>query len=173
MRGQSMVEFALVFPMAMVLCMGIIAGAYLFFQSSAVSDGARGGARMASIETSLQDATATGGGKCSSGSGESLLPMPIGSAVSLAAPQLRINPNQLCKNTAFVATPAHPYELTQASAGGGYANIIVDVTYDTTQNPVALTAVTVTVSDAVSGLSFPLASTFPMSGQSTDPVFSQ
>jgi hypothetical protein len=168
-----MVEFALVFPIAMVLCMGIIAGAYLFFQSSAVSDGARGGARMASIETSLQDASAAGGGKCASGSGESLLPMPIGSSVSLAAPQLRINPNQLCKNNAFVASPAHPYELTQASAGGGFANIIVDVTYDTTKNPVVLSAVTVTVSDTVSGLSFPLASTFPMSGQSTDPVFGQ
>jgi hypothetical protein len=168
-----MVEFALVFPIAMVLCMGIIAGAYLFFQSSAVSDGARGGARMASIETSLQDASATGGGKCASGSGESLLPMPIGSSVSLAAPQLRINPNQLCRNAAFVASPAHPYELTQASAGGGFANIIVDVTYDTTKNPVALSAVTVTVSDTVSGLSFPLASTFPMTGQSTDPVFGQ
>ncbi|MEO8898071.1 MAG: TadE family protein [Candidatus Dormibacter sp.] len=168
-----MVEFALVFPIAMTLCMGIIAGAYLFFQSSALSDGARGGARMASIETALQDASGTGGGKCASGFGESLLPMPIGSAVSLAAPQLKVNPNQLCKNTAFVGTPAHPYELTQASAGTGFANITVDVTYDTTQNPVALTAVTVTVSDQISGLSFPLASTFPMSGQSTDPVFGQ
>ena len=156
----------------MVLCFGLIAGGLLFFQSSAVADGARGGARMASIETSLKDTGSSGGGRCASGSGESLQPASIESAVAKAAPALSVNPNQLCINSAYVGTPAHPYELTQASAGSGFANITVDVTYDTTKSPPVLVETTVTVSLSVAGTTWPLNGVYQMSGHSTDPVFS-
>jgi hypothetical protein len=164
-----MVEFALVFPIAIMLCLGIIAGSYLFFQSSTISDGARAGARMASIETSLQDTGAGGGGKCSSGSGESTVPETIASAVARAAPQLTINPNQLCTDGSYTGTPVHPYQLTQAAAGS-VGNITVQVTMDTSKTPAALTAVTVTVTFSSNGIAWPLRVLYPLSGHSTSPV---
>src|ERR1700676_4898677 len=114
-RGQSMVEFALVFPIAIVLCLGIISGSYLFFQSSTLSDGARAGARMATLETSLQDTSPTGCVLCLSGSGESTAATTIEAAVAKAAPQLVINSNRLCNDATFTSTPAHPFQLVQAA----------------------------------------------------------
>jgi Flp pilus assembly protein TadG len=165
-----MVEFAMVFPIATMLCLGIIAGSYLFFQSSTISDGARAGARMASIETSLQDTSASGGGQCSSRSGESTIPETIEDAVAKASPQLSINPNRLCRDATYTGTPTHPYQLVQAAAGG-VGNITVQVTYDTTQLPAALTAVTVTVTFGAKGIAWPLQALYPLSGHSTAPVF--
>lgn len=169
-RGQSMVEFALVFPVAIMLCVGIIAGSYLFFQSSTLSDGARAGARMATVETSLQDTSASGGGQCSSGSGESSQPAAIEDAVAKAAPQLKVNPNRLCKDATYTGTAAHPYQLTQAAAGAS-ATITVNVTYDTSQTPAVLSMVTVTMTVAAKGVSWPLGALYPLSAHSTAPVF--
>jgi hypothetical protein len=95
------------------------------------------------------------------------VPISIESAVARAAPQLSINSNSLCNNTAYVGTPTHPFQLTQAASGSS-ANIIVDVTWDTTANK--LTAVTVTVSLSASGLAWPLSAAYPLTAQSTDPV---
>ena len=46
-----MVEFALIFPIALIVLFGAIAGSYLFFQSEAVNNGARGGSRWATIKS--------------------------------------------------------------------------------------------------------------------------
>jgi Flp pilus assembly protein TadG len=51
-RGQSLVEFALVFPVFMVLLFGIIDGSRLVFMNSTLSQAAREGARQASVEAS-------------------------------------------------------------------------------------------------------------------------
>ena len=47
-----MVEFALIFPLALFVLYGAVAGSYLFFQSEAVTNAARGGSRWASIKAS-------------------------------------------------------------------------------------------------------------------------
>ena len=60
-----MVEFALIFPIALIVLFGAIAGSYLFFQSEAVNNGARGGARWATIKSESSAGylyTTTGGG---------------------------------------------------------------------------------------------------------------
>jgi hypothetical protein len=46
-----MVEFALIFPIAVIVLFGAITGSYLFFQSEAVNNGARGGSRWATIKS--------------------------------------------------------------------------------------------------------------------------
>jgi Flp pilus assembly protein TadG len=51
-RGQTLVEFALVFPVFMVLLFGIIDGSRLVFTNSTLSQAAREGARQASVEAS-------------------------------------------------------------------------------------------------------------------------
>jgi Flp pilus assembly protein TadG len=51
-RGQSLVEFALVFPVFIFLLFTVIDGGRFAFASSAVSNAAREGARLASVEAS-------------------------------------------------------------------------------------------------------------------------
>jgi hypothetical protein len=50
--GQSLVEFALVFPIFMLLLFGLIDGGRLVYQHSVLSQAAREGARLASVEAS-------------------------------------------------------------------------------------------------------------------------
>lgn len=78
---MALVEFVLVVPIALALIFGIIAACYLFFQNSALHDGASAGARAASIETALVNPN--GGQLCESGQ-----PTPIEQTVARAAPSL-------------------------------------------------------------------------------------
>ncbi len=50
--GQSLVEFALVLPVFLLLLFGLIDGARLIFQHTVLSQAAREGARVASVEAS-------------------------------------------------------------------------------------------------------------------------
>jgi Flp pilus assembly protein TadG len=51
-RGQTLVEFALVIPVFLVLIFGLIDGSRLVFMNSTLSQAAREGARQASVEAS-------------------------------------------------------------------------------------------------------------------------
>lgn len=51
-RGQSLVEFALVLPVFLLMLFGLIDGARYVFASNALSNAAREGARKASVEAS-------------------------------------------------------------------------------------------------------------------------
>jgi Flp pilus assembly protein TadG len=86
-RGQSTVEFALVFPVFCALMFGLIAGGILFFQATAVSSAAQGGAREALVESALD----------STGSCESGLPTPIEVATQHAANIVPVDSNPLCQ----------------------------------------------------------------------------
>ena len=60
--GQSLVEFALVLPIFMLFLFGLIDGGRLVYQHSVLSQAAREGARLASVEASWIGATDTGCG---------------------------------------------------------------------------------------------------------------
>ncbi|MGH7722523.1 MAG: TadE family protein [Candidatus Dormibacteria bacterium] len=154
-HGQGLVEFALIAPVALLVIVGIVVGCLLFFQSSAVHDGATAGARMASIETSLIAPLPLA--ECASGYGESGTPMSIEKAVAQAAPGLKVNTAALCKTSSsqLMQTP-------QANV----ANITVTANTDL-GGP---RTVTVTVSFAGQGIAPPLTSTYAMSATSTVPV---
>ena len=51
-RGQSLVEFALILPVFLLLLFGVIDGGRYVFVSSALSNAAREGARLGSVEAS-------------------------------------------------------------------------------------------------------------------------
>ena len=51
-RGQSLVEFALVFPIFMLLVFGVVDGARLVYTNSQLGQAAREGARVAAVEAS-------------------------------------------------------------------------------------------------------------------------
>lgn len=51
-RGQSLVEFALVLPIFLLLLFGLVDGGRLVYQHSVLSQAAREGARLASVEAS-------------------------------------------------------------------------------------------------------------------------
>lgn len=118
--GQGMVEFALVAPVFFAVLVGIIAAGWLFFQNSAVSDAAQGGAREALVETPLVLTPTSGpyaGDLCESGS-----PRAIVAAAQQAANILQLDPNPLCN----LATPNPACNFTSGQA----ANAL-------TQTPVA------------------------------------
>lgn len=109
-NGQSVVEFALVAPLFFALIFGIIAAGWLFFQNSAVSDGAQGGAREALVENPLVQKPTSGpymADLCESGS-----PRAITAAVQQAANILTMDPNPLCQ----LATPNPACNFTSAQA---------------------------------------------------------
>jgi Flp pilus assembly protein TadG len=56
-RGQTLVEFALVFPIFIFLLFAVIDGGRFVFVNSAVSNAAREGARLASVEASYRGST--------------------------------------------------------------------------------------------------------------------
>ena len=84
-KGQGMVEFALILPLALLLITGVLTGAYLQFQQQAINNAARAASRWASIETSL-DST-----NC-----ESRVPDSIVHKVAAAANIVTVNSNALC-----------------------------------------------------------------------------
>ncbi len=154
--GQSLVEFAIVCPIALVVVFGILSGSWLFFQNEAVSDGARGGARAASVASSLYKQDLLNPLKfCESGA-----PGTIAAAVSHAAPQLSVNPALLCTT----GSTTHLQDLGVPPAG------TATVTVDATPSLAAPTAVTVTVSYGAKGLAPPLTRTFTFTASSVQPI---
>lgn len=57
-RGQSLVEFALILPIFVLLTVGIIDGALALFNYSTVSNAARQGARVAIVNQDVNDVEA-------------------------------------------------------------------------------------------------------------------
>ena len=57
-RGQSLVEFALVLPILLILMLGILDFGRAIFAYNSVSNGARSGARVAIVNQDLDDITA-------------------------------------------------------------------------------------------------------------------
>ncbi|HUY23467.1 MAG TPA: TadE/TadG family type IV pilus assembly protein [Acidimicrobiales bacterium] len=164
--GATLVEFALVAPIAFMLILGIIAGCYLAYQNSALHDGATAGARAASIETSLvalgptNAAWAVGsttGMYCESG-----LPLPIERAVAGNAPLLKVNPAPLC------ATSSTATQLTQSPAIVGDVNITVTCG----GTCAAPTSTAVALAFSTKGIAEPLGITYSMSANSQVPVLS-
>jgi Flp pilus assembly protein TadG len=155
--GQSLVEFAIVCPVAILLVLAILSGSWLFFQNEAVIDGSRGGSRAASIASSLYAETPTGSGVFC----ESTKPTTIAYAVSHAAPQLPVDQAVLC---APAGNKTHLQDLAGAPAGKA------SITVDATPSLAAPTSVTVTVNYSAQGLAPPLTRTFNFSASSVQPV---
>jgi len=162
--GATLVEFALVAPIALVLLFGIIAGCFLAYQNSALHQGASAGAREASIETSLvaQSPTnslwasgSTDGLTCESGS-----PTPIEKTVADNAPLLTVNPAPLC------STSTDPGELTQTPAVPGDVNVTVTCGGSCS----APQSTTVSLTYTTQGLVAPLGITYDMSASSQVPI---
>ena len=61
-RGQSLVEFALVLPLFLLLLFGLVDGGRLVYHHSVLSQAAREGARLASVEASWIGSTDAGCG---------------------------------------------------------------------------------------------------------------
>jgi Flp pilus assembly protein TadG len=155
--GQSLVEFAIVCPIALVMVLGILSGCWLFFQNEAVSDGARGGARSAAIASSLYAETPAGSGRfCESGA-----PGTVAAAVASAAPQMPVDPALLC---APAGSTTHLQNLGGTPAGKA------SITVDATPSLAVPTAVTVTVSYGARGLAPPLTQTFTFTAASVQPI---
>jgi len=156
----------MVFPVVAILCLGLISAAWLFFQTSALTNGARGGSRMASIETSLTSATS---GNCGGDptvyqdEGESGTPDTVAAAVQHATTQLQVNQHPLCM---AAGSSTH---LIQTKQSPTQANITVDLTYNT-DSPPELIDVTVTVTQTISGFAPPLNQTYHVSAQSESPI---
>jgi len=152
--GATLVEFAIVFPIAILLILGIIGGCFIAYQNSALHNGATAGARMASIETKL--AVQDGAQYCESGS-----PLPIEKAVAEAAPMLTVNPNPLCSTSAGATT------LTQSPAIPGDVNITVSCS-PTCAAPTTSTGVALVF--ASKGIVAPFGLTYTMDASSTVPT---
>jgi Flp pilus assembly protein TadG len=158
--GATLVEFALVFPVAILLICGIIGGCYLAYQNSALHDGATAGARMASIETNLAILQNTGpntGSYC-----ESDAPVAIEKTVSQAVPLLTVNPAQLC------APSATATQLTQSPQVNGDVNITV-ICGGSCASP---TSTAVDLAFGASGIVAPFGLGYHMSATSQVPVLS-
>ena len=66
-RGQSLVEFALVIPIFLLLIMGVIDAGRLVYMNSTLSNAAREGARTGSVEASWMTQS---GGACGGAAGQ-------------------------------------------------------------------------------------------------------
>jgi len=138
----------MVAPVIFLLLFGLISASYLFYQNSALHDGASAGARTASIESSL-----TSNGGCESGQ-----PLSIEKSVAQAAPLLTVNPAALCSNGAT--------QLTQTPNVAGDVNITV--TCGT--SCAAPTSVSVALVYASKGIVSPLNLTYTMQASSQVPM---
>ena len=107
--AQSVVEFSLVAPFFFAMLFGLIGVGWLFFQSAAISDAARGAAREATIETSLSDSSG-----CESGT-----PLSIQKAAQNAANIVPVDQNPLCTSSGSATT------LVQAPTAGNTAQLTV------------------------------------------------
>jgi Flp pilus assembly protein TadG len=152
--GASLVEFALVAPVAFMLLFGLFSACWLFYQSSAIGDGATAGARAASIETGLVSVP-VGSNFC-----ESNLPTPIEAAVAKAAPALKVNNARLCTTSGDNTGP-----LTQSFQANSAA-----ITVTCTPGCAVPTKVTVTVNFTGHGIAPPLNLTYPMHASSQVPI---
>jgi hypothetical protein len=154
-----MVEFALIFPIALTVLFGAIAGSYLFFQSEAVTNGARGGARWATIKSgSLYTLQSAGGPSCEAVSSDTIV-----DEVHKAANILALNTGRLC-------TPAivGGYSTTQLRQpiDSSKAYIVVDAA-PTLAIP---QCITVTVVYAAPTLGKPFPQSITLAGHSGAPV---
>jgi Flp pilus assembly protein TadG len=147
-----MVEFAIVFPVALIVIIGTIAGSFLFFQSEAVTNGARCGARWATIETSLY--VASGPNFCESGNPDTII-----NAVKKSANILNVNTTALC------TVGGSTTELQQTN-DPTKANIVVDA-IPSLASP---TCITVTVTYKANPLSLPFRTQITLRGYSSAPV---
>jgi Flp pilus assembly protein TadG len=151
-----MVEFAIILPLVLLFLLGVIAGSFLFFQNDAVGNGARAGARMATIENNLYKGT---GPICEEG-----IPGSILNAVKAAANILPLNAGPLC------APPAgggySTTRLQQTSIDKTKAYVIVDAT----PSLASPACVTVTVIYTPPKLPGPFAANITMVGHSGAPV---
>ncbi len=125
-----MVEFALVAPIFFALVVGVIAAGYLFFQNSAVADGAQGAAREALVEKPLVQTEASGtykGDQCESGT-----PEAITAAAQHAANILSLDPNPLCnlspQNSACGFTGGEDADALSQTPVSGDASLCLLVT---------------------------------------------
>jgi Flp pilus assembly protein TadG len=66
-RGQSLVEFALVLPLFLILIMGVVDAGRLVYMNSTLSNAAREGARTGSVEASWMTKS---GGACAGAAGQ-------------------------------------------------------------------------------------------------------
>jgi Flp pilus assembly protein TadG len=66
-RGQSLVEFALVIPIFLLLIMGVVDAGRLVYMNSTLSNAAREGARTGSVEASWKGQS---GGACAGAAGQ-------------------------------------------------------------------------------------------------------
>jgi hypothetical protein len=156
--GATLVEFALVAPVCFLLIFGMIAGCYLAYQNSALHDGATAGARMASIETSLNTQAVVGGGTewC-----ESDKPVPIETAVAQSSPLLAVDPNRLCAGSPGAGV------LTQQPVSGDVSIIVTCVGAGGCAAP---DSTQVSLSYTTGGLVAPFGLTYNLAATSQDPV---
>jgi Flp pilus assembly protein TadG len=158
--GQAVIEFVLIAPVALMLLFGVISACYLFYQSSALHDGASGGARAASIETSL--VTPSGSQFC-----ESNQPVSIEQAIASAAPYIPINMTRLCGTSSGGGAPGVT-QLTQSTNPTGGASITVSCT----NNCSTPTAVSIAVTFNAKGLVAPMSPTYTLHASSQVPMLS-
>jgi Flp pilus assembly protein TadG len=154
-----MVEFALIFPIALTVLFGAIAGSYLFFQSEAVTNGARGGVRWATINSSsLYTITTVGGPFC-----EAISTHTIVDEVHTAANILALNTGRLCTPALVVG-----YSTTQLRQpiDNNKAYIVVDAA----PSLASPDCITVTVVYAAPTLGKPFPPSITLAGHSGAPV---
>ncbi len=121
-------EFSLVAPIFFAMLTGLIGVGWLYFQSVAVANAARAGAREATIETSYANPT------CESGKPDS-----IEHVAQLSANIVQVDQNPLCAthpvtnpNELFQVPSGNTATITLTAHGGGLSSptlITVTVTY--------------------------------------------
>ena len=184
-----MVEFALVLPVAVMLMFGLIAASWLFFQTSALTDGAASGARSAAIEAFFSNSgkgldqtpapgVCTGAGL--TGAGETGTPEYIADAVAREAPQLNVNdrlPNGLFDPhaTLCVVAGSNGNEMRQWRPDPTKAEIFVSgCSSDTPPAPVngidSPRSIRLTVTISAQGIAPPFRPVYPLTASSTVPV---
>ena len=124
--GQSLLEFALVFPLFMTLVFGISTFGYLYYQTIAINNAAQAGARAATLETNFTTLNSAGN-DC-----ESASPITIAAAAQHGADTVPVNPGLLCNSS------ANPDVYTQPPGGG--ASVVLTIT-GTPANPTSFQVV--------------------------------
>ncbi len=141
-----MIEFALVFPIFLMLVFGLFNGTWMYFQQESVVNGARSAAREAAILNPLFEAGTASG--CSSKYGEPSSAQaspatPIETAAQQGSALVTINSSTLC------ATSGTATSMTSSATQSGTATLTV------TASPTLDSANTVTVT--VTYVAHPLA----------------
>jgi Flp pilus assembly protein TadG len=140
-----------------MIIFGIIAASWAFYQTSAITDATREGARAAQIEALVAAGVGTGllNGTC-----EVAMPKSVAAAAQEAAPAVTINQARLC-----TTGPTDTTTLTQTPASSeGNITVVASPTLT------APTSVTVSITYSTKGLAFPLNHLISFNTSSTDPV---